>query len=340
MPETYQKNEVRIYEATNFPYNWQYSATLISGREFVDPSVFYYNGTWWMFVSDTTDSNCYLYYSDDLFSGWTEHPMSPIVRNDASKARPGGRSFVYNGNKIIRTTQKCDVDYGEKVRAFQIDILTKNNYAEHEISESPILSASGSGWNASGMHQFDPWWTGSEWICSVDGDFYATDGNEVYSIGILTSTVPSGLPVVLPHSGWTLKYVDSQELKGEDGAATNAFDGNSNTFWHTQWLTANPLPPHEIQIDLGNTYTISGFRYLPRQDDSPNGMIGQYEFYVSVDGITWDNAIATGTFANNATEKEVSFNAKVGRYIRLRALTEVNSNPWTSMAEFNVLIQQ
>src|SRR5262245_25038065 len=29
--------------------------------------------------------------------------------------------------------------------------------------------------------------------------------------------------------------VDSQELVGENGAATNAIDGNPATFWHTEW---------------------------------------------------------------------------------------------------------
>lgn len=141
----------------------------------------------------------------------------------------------------------------------------------------------------------------------------------------------------IPHTNWTLTYADSQELAGENGAATNAFDGSSDTFWHTQWLGAEPPPPHEIQIDLGQTYTIDGFRYLPRQDGGVNGRIGQYEFYVSEDGVNWGNAVATGIFANNATEKEVAFPPTTGRFIRLRALTEVNGNPWISMAEINLL---
>ncbi len=68
-----------------------------------------------------------------------------------------------------------------------------------------------------------------------------------------------------------------------------------------------------------------------------NGRIGQYEFYVSTDGVNWGTAVATGTFANNSLEKEVVFASKTGRFIRLRALTEVNGKPWTSMAEINVL---
>jgi len=186
VPESHLSEEVRVYESTNFPYDWTYVSTIVSGRPFVDPSIFRYNTKWWMFIGETSNSYCYLYYSDDLLSGWVEHPMSPIVDGDASKARPAGRSFVFDKDRIIRLAQKCDVSYGQRVRAFEVDILNKTEYAEHEIPESPILYESDSGWNAHGMHQFDPWWMGNQWICSVDGV-----NSGIWSIGIYIAENPS-----------------------------------------------------------------------------------------------------------------------------------------------------
>jgi lysophospholipase L1-like esterase len=142
---------------------------------------------------------------------------------------------------------------------------------------------------------------------------------------------------VIPQTNWRLWYVDSEETVGENGVAENAFDDSAGTFWHTQWYGSSPPPPHEIQIDLAGNYSINGFRYLPRQDGFANGTIKNYEFYVSVDGINWGSPVASGTFANTTAVKEVLFNAKSGRYVRLRALSEVNGNPWTSAAELNVL---
>jgi hypothetical protein len=346
-----------------------------------------------------------------------------------SKARPGGRSFVFDNGRVIRLAQKNDVRYGEAVRAFEVDVLTKTDYAEHEIPESPILIASGSGWNSGGMHQFDPWWTESQWICSADGwntggdwaiAIYtagAVSGNQAPNSVINTPTqdmtinvgdtvnftgsgsdpdnnlpltflwnfgTGSGVPnstledpgavqfnnpgtymvtftvsdslglsdptpasrvitvttsgsSVISKTNWSLKSVDSQETTCENGAGVNAFDNNNAKFWHTRWCGGDTPLPHEIQINLGGSYSIDGFRYLPRQDGSANGRIGQYEFYVSTDGVSWGSAVATGTFANTATEKEVRFTATAGRFARFRALTEVNGNPWTSMAEINVL---
>jgi hypothetical protein len=334
LPETNETNSVRLYRATSFPYTWRLANTLVSGRAFVDPQIVRYNNTWWLFVSDTSNAVCYLYYSDNLTSGWVEHPKSPIVGNDSGRARAGGRMLLYNGNTLIRTAQKCDSSYGEAVRAFQVDALTKTDYGEHEIPESPILRAGSESWNERGMHQFDPWWTGSRWLVAVDG----VDASGVWAIGLYSPAADT--PSAIPKSAWRLKSADSQELQGENGAAVNAFDNDPSTFWHTQWSAANPPCPHEIQIDLGASYSIGGFRYLPRQDGSSNGMVKQYEFYVSVDGQSWGSAKATGAFAAGTSEKEVLFTSATGRFVRFRALSEVNSNPWTSMGELSVLGQQ
>ncbi|SFC99356.1 M6 family metalloprotease domain-containing protein [Bacillus sp. 491mf] len=136
----------------------------------------------------------------------------------------------------------------------------------------------------------------------------------------------------IPQTNWTLKYVDSYNWYN---LGNYAFDGNKDTFWHTSWGPAAPMP-HEIQIDLGATYNISKFSYLPRQDTQVNGTIKDYEFYVSSDGVNWGTAVATGNFTNDTTLKQVSFATKTGRYIKLRALSEINNNPWTSVAELNV----
>jgi hypothetical protein len=141
----------------------------------------------------------------------------------------------------------------------------------------------------------------------------------------------------LLQTGWKLKFVDSEELVGSDGRGVNGFDGATGTIWHTKWLNGSPPPPHEIQINLGSSANLNGFVYVPRQDGSQNGRIGQYEFYVSTDGVNWGSPVATGTFANDATNKQVSFTPTTGQYVRLRALSEVNGKPYTSMAELRLI---
>ncbi|WP_412543495.1 phospholipase C, phosphocholine-specific [Longispora sp. K20-0274] len=135
----------------------------------------------------------------------------------------------------------------------------------------------------------------------------------------------------------TVRSVDSQETVGENGAATNAVDGNPATIWHTKWYGGNAPLPHELQLDLGASRTVTGLTYLPRQDGGANGRIGQYEVALSTDGTTWTTA-ASGTFADDATSKTVRCWPTTARYVKLRALTEAgNRGPWTSAAEVTPL---
>ena len=153
---------------------------------------------------------------------------------------------------------------------------------------------------------------------------------------------------VIPPVGWSVAFVDSQETVAENGAAANAIDGNPATYWVTQWHPSSTPLPHEIQINLGAVYTLNAFQYLPRQDGCANGWISQYEFYVSTDGVNWGSSVASGTFnygglsttcpgAGVPAALQVNFVPATGQFVRLRALSEVNGNPWTAAAEINLL---
>lgn len=142
---------------------------------------------------------------------------------------------------------------------------------------------------------------------------------------------------VIPYSQLTIASVDSQELVAENGAATNAIDGNPSTIWHTQYDPTSTPYPHQIVIKLNGWYQVNGFRYLPRQDGGINGTVANYSFYVSTDGVNWGTPVASGTFAKDTTLKQVLFTGKEGYYVKLVGLSEVNGNPWMSAAEISVL---
>jgi chitodextrinase len=158
----------------------------------------------------------------------------------------------------------------------------------------------------------------------------------------LADASPASLDItVLPawelasREGWALRYVNSEERAGY--AATQAFDGDSQTFWHTGWISGSAPPPHIIELDLGTTRHIKGFQYLPRQDGFKVGAIGRYAFHVSADGVDWGKPIASGTFDGTASEKRVLGSSKKGRYVRLVSLSEAYGNLHCSIAELNVL---
>jgi phospholipase C len=130
--------------------------------------------------------------------------------------------------------------------------------------------------------------------------------------------------------------------------ATNAADGNPNTLWHTAY-TPNTAPlPHDIVLDLGTTQLVTGLSYLARQDGCANGSISKYELYVSTDGISWGSPLASGTFNYGTSSftcpgwivpaaQTITIPPTAARYMRLRALSEVAGNAYTSAAEVTPL---
>jgi hypothetical protein len=142
-------------------------------------------------------------------------------------------------------------------------------------------------------------------------------------------------PARLPKEAWELLHVDSEEIN-YPGLATMAFDNDPSTIWHTRWSTGSDPYPHEMQIDLGETFHLFDFTVLNRQDGQ-NGRINEYELYVSDDLEDWGEAVSKGQWDNTAAPQTVDFNEVLtGRYIRLLALSEVNGNAWSSAAEFDI----
>ena len=162
------------------------------------------------------------------------------------------------------------------------------------------------------------------------------DGTSVSAFGaeILADTVSEAI-----FSGrkadWKIIYTDSEEE--DEGPARYAIDGDLDTYWHTNYSSTQEKYPHEIQVDTGRLRTIGGFSYFPRQD-GVNGRIAKYEFYTSLDGKSWGDAVATGQFKRTSELTKVYFSKPIQcRYIRFRALSEQQGQMWASVAELDVL---
>ncbi|KAL3418568.1 galactose oxidase [Phlyctema vagabunda] len=144
-----------------------------------------------------------------------------------------------------------------------------------------------------------------------------------------------GLALV-PGSISAAKTISSDSFQAGYGAA-NAIDGNTTSYWHTQYSPTTSQLPHKVVIDLGVATPINGFSYLPRQDSQSNGNIGKYILEVSPDNTTWTQ-VANATWADDKSKKLTSFKTASVRFIRLTALTEAgNRGQWSSAAEFDVL---
>jgi len=172
VPESFESQQTRLYRATDFPTKWQFVTTLVHD-DLVDPTVFRYNNHWWMFASASSQGNgkLVLYHADQLTGPWRRHPKNPIVIADPNIARPGG-SVITVGDKLYRFAQDDAPSYGLGIQAFEITTLTTTDYAEKPCPQNPILTGTGYGWNAGGMHQLDAHQLDNgQWIAAVDGHY-------------------------------------------------------------------------------------------------------------------------------------------------------------------------
>lgn len=120
-----------------------------------------------------------------------------------------------------------------------------------------------------------------------------------------------------------------------DEKANLILDGNPSTAWHQRKDKKMPI---DLVLDLGSEQDLCGFKYLPDQGNT-TGAIAKYQFFVSQDNTEWKLA-DEGEFPNiknNPLWQTRSFAPVKARYVRLRAVREVNGNDDAGYAEVDVI---
>ena len=145
----------------------------------------------------------------------------------------------------------------------------------------------------------------------------------------------------LAKAKWKILDCDSQD--GVEGDARKAIDDDPSTFWHSRYRDGVDPMPHHLTVDLGETVTIRGFTYTPRQDQWDGGIITRARFEVSQDGKNWTIAADNVDFDNivNSRQQQVVKlpTRMTARYFRLTALRTVNDNNLASAADISVLVE-
>ncbi|WP_091214066.1 discoidin domain-containing protein [Mucilaginibacter gossypiicola] len=138
-------------------------------------------------------------------------------------------------------------------------------------------------------------------------------------------------------ANWAIIGFSSQEANGEgpnNGRAVFALDGNTSTFWHTQWSGGSPGPPHYIIIDMNDVKTLHGVSFVGRQADG-GGKPNEVNIQVSLDNTTWTDAGTFNLLNNKDLQKQFLPNGfKSARYIKVIVNSAYNAS-YTQVAEFN-----
>lgn len=166
IPETKRSNNVLLFKATKFPYEWAISDTLIKDVRFKDPSYYVHENTEFITtVDDNLDSYTYM----RKFGEVEFRNISDDFPLKGNLVRPAGRIFEFQ-NDIYLPVQGSRYGYGSDV--WLREIVVNENKIGFSSNKHHLLGPSENIIEFShGMHHFDfTQYSESEYIVVVDGD--------------------------------------------------------------------------------------------------------------------------------------------------------------------------
>jgi hypothetical protein len=151
----------------------------------------------------------------------------------------------------------------------------------------------------------------------------ACQGQRSGSEGQISKVSSAETVAALPRAGW----VASASQSSGSNVPANAIDNSTSTRWSTgapqtngQWFQVDMLVPTLInQITLNATGS---------NNDYPHG----YQVFVSLDGTTWGNAVASGVGTGPVVT--ISFSMRQARYFKI--VQTASDSHWWSIYDLNV----
>jgi len=140
IPEGSKDKDVKLYRATNFPYQWEVVRTFFTGKEAVDMTLFYYEHKWWLFVNmisspgESLNEELYIFHCDDFRTDeWIPHMQNPVI-SSIQTSRPAGKIIEYEGT-LYRPSQNSTKGYGYGTNFNRILVLTPEEYKEEFVTK-------------------------------------------------------------------------------------------------------------------------------------------------------------------------------------------------------------
>jgi len=151
IPENSEEKNVDLYTYDSLTGKLVFRQTLIENLQAVDPTLFFYDGYWWLFFTDriSTNERLSIWYSANMLGPYASHGNNP-VKVDIRSSRPAGNPFILDG-KLLRPAQDCSVRSGRRIFINEVVKLTPTEFLEKEYA---ILNPNRTSEFADGMHTF------------------------------------------------------------------------------------------------------------------------------------------------------------------------------------------
>lgn len=132
LPESYRSEQLLLHEVKEGKI--LRSIQLLKGS-WIDPTLCYMNGTWWLFCTHQQAPNekLYLFHAPDIEGPYSPHLLNPVVC-DVRGARPAGTPFFCEGS-WYRPAQNCSATYGGSISVKKIELLSATEFKETLVKE-------------------------------------------------------------------------------------------------------------------------------------------------------------------------------------------------------------
>lgn len=131
VPESSANNTVDIYVAEEFPFCWRKVSSLISGKKYVDSTI-YNDGNDFYLITYSIDNG----FEINVFKFDVDRMRLNLISKksyNTNVARPAGRLFFENG-VLMRPAQDCSISYGKEIIIYQVDSINSDGeFIEHEV---------------------------------------------------------------------------------------------------------------------------------------------------------------------------------------------------------------
>lgn len=159
IPESSCVNEVRLYEADRFPYEWHIKEVLLN-KKAVDTTVFTFDDKFYLLTfylrQDTERVIPHAFELDFCKNGISIKEVNWLNYNEL-KVRGAGPLFIHN-NKLYRPAQdNQDMSYGDGVIFYESLIRTEKGeitYREKEVSKMLPKNIKAAGYCVDGLHTY------------------------------------------------------------------------------------------------------------------------------------------------------------------------------------------
>ncbi|WP_320167802.1 DUF4978 domain-containing protein [Mangrovibacterium marinum] len=337
----YGASEVAVFYSNtingDYAFHWSGRPLGIKSR---DCNVFVDNDGTAYFISTTSENTDLGLFrlSDDYLSAVEHTVLFPKGYREAPAiVRLGDTYFMISSALTGWDPNQGKISYSKSLTGGWSSLTNIGNGITFDTQAASILTVQGSektSYLYVGDRWQDPGLPESKTIVfpiSFNGNTCTFNYSQQFDVNFATGQVrETEFTNRVPKDGWTVREVSSEETNSESSPASNAFDDDVSTIWHTKYSGSTATAPHFIEIDMGAEYEVSGFLATPRLDNSTNGLIRNFQFYTSLDGDNWE-PVAGGSWLPYYSE--VYFSPIDARYFRLVSL----SGSYASLSEIDLL---